>query len=123
MTKEEKDLLFKDLAQRLPYRVKVHIPFLNHVETLIGLDIIDGEIRINGYISDVKPYLRPMSSMNEEERLVYLNLTLDYTNNKSYKKPTIEVIDWLNKYHFDYRGLIKKGLAIEVTESNNPYKD
>ena len=32
-------------------------------------------------------------------------------------------VDWLNNHHFDYRGLIKKGLAIEVTEENNPYKE
>jgi hypothetical protein len=32
------------------------------------------------------------------------------------------VMDWLNERHFDYRGLIEKGLAIEVTEENNPYK-
>lgn len=30
--------------------------------------------------------------------------------------------DWLNAHHFDYRGLIEKDLAIEVTEENNPYK-
>jgi hypothetical protein len=36
--------------------------------------------------------------------------------------PDIETYDWLNKNHFDYRGLIEKDLAIEVTEENNPYK-
>ena len=35
----------------------------------------------------------------------------------------MDAIDWLNKHHFDYRGLIPLGLAIEVTEENNPYKD
>jgi hypothetical protein len=30
--------------------------------------------------------------------------------------------DWLNKKMFDYRGLIEKGLAIEVTKENNPYE-
>ena len=33
-----------------------------------------------------------------------------------------EYIDWLNKHHFDYRNLIGKGLAIAVTEENNPYR-
>ena len=65
--------------------------------------------------SDIKPYLRPISSMNDEERLVYLNLTHDYTN-KTYKEPTTEIIDWLNEHHFDYRGLIEKGLALEAPE-------
>ena len=66
----------------------------------------------------IKPYLRPMSSMTEEEKLMYEGLMIG-TNNVSYM---LDVIDWLNKNHFDYRGLIPKGLAIEVTEENNPYK-
>ena len=33
------------------------------------------------------------------------------------------LIDWLNAHHFDYRGLIEKGLAIPVTEENNTYKE
>lgn len=41
------------------------------------------------------------------------------TDNVSYM---LDVIDWLNKHHFDYRHLIEKNLAIEVTEENNPYK-
>lgn len=145
MTKEEKDLLFKDLAPRLPYGVKVHIPFLNHVETLIGLDIIDGEIRINGYICDIRPYLRPMSSMTEEEKNELLELVvgkegMKYFNvsdngtidgNDSAEQDlrnfnfhwinfdcvnTSTYIDWLNAQHFDYKGLIEKGLALEAPE-------
>jgi hypothetical protein len=34
---------------------------------------------------------------------------------------SVHKYDWLNAHHFDYRGLIEKGLAIEVTEENNPY--
>ena len=70
-----------------------------------------------------KPYLRPMSSMTEEEKEEYHSIQSDiwkpcgtqyYDNWRS--------IDWLNEHHFDYRNLIGKGLAIEVNESNNPYK-
>jgi hypothetical protein len=35
---------------------------------------------------------------------------------------SVECLDWLNSKHFDYRGLILKGLAIAVTDENNPYK-
>lgn len=77
---------------------------------------------------EVLPYLRSMSSMTEDEQKEFVQfhcinlcpvimdccLTLD---NES------KMFDWLNKNHFDYRGLIPKGLAIEVTEENNPYKD
>ena len=33
------------------------------------------------------------------------------------------MIEKLYEQNFDYRGLIEKGLAIEVTEKNNPYKE
>ena len=92
------------------------------------------------YIGDIKPYLRPMSSMTEEEKnelKEYLDAeevdcngfgyseggTLeDYISSIPYSL-CVGVVDWLNKHHFDYRGLIEKGLAIEITENNNPYKD
>lgn len=88
----------------------------------------------------VKPYLRPMSSMTKEERIEFSRL-LDiryceedweghistsycieidsvYTDDEDgikYPSPfSMEAIDWLNKYHFDYRGLIEKGLALEA---------
>ena len=69
-------------------------------------------------IVDVKPYLRPMSSMTDEEEKEYRNI-----DNRSYSCPidyahipASERIDWLNKNHFDYRGLIPKGLALEAQE-------
>ena len=55
-----------------------------------------------------------MSSMTEEEKKDFRKFQLDYSN---------ITYDWLNAHHFDYRGLIEKGLAIEVEENNNPYKD
>lgn len=81
------------------------------------------------------PYLRSMSSMTEEEesewRLTFdtvydlvpggdLDNEDDYDDNW-HNEPSAESFDWLNAHHFDYRGLIEKGLAIEVTEENNPY--
>jgi hypothetical protein len=66
-----------------------------------------------------------MSSMTEEESDEFQQLdtecdkmpTFDYVSIEHYR-----IFDWLNAHHFDYRGLILKGLAIEVNESNNPYK-
>lgn len=69
----------------------------------------------------VKPYLRPMSSQTSEER-EELNNILEYQY-CSDDSCMCEATDWLNAHHFDYRGLIDKGLAIEVTKENNPYKD
>ena len=132
MNQEDKELLLKDLSARLPYDVLV----LNKdgdVESFTWQELKEFG---DGYIS--KPYLRPMSSMTEEEKeeLSHLlpkdwSVEIDKLNNFYFDmSPSIfmeidvflNIIDWLNKYHFDYRGLIKKGLAIAVTEENNPYK-
>ena len=135
MTQEEKQLLLVDLCARLPYKVQCEgfyeedasykSPFgslekvIDQMENIEHVGFDDGEIYvvIGGFqceLCDVKPYLRPMSSMTEEER------------NEQYKYSAfnnIEYFDWLNAHHFDYRGLIEKGLAIAVTEENNPYKE
>lgn len=66
----------------------------------------------------VRPYLRPMSSMTEEEVKEYKHLVAFSGSPDG----AANFIDWLNAHHFDYRGLIPKGLAIEVTKENNPYK-
>lgn len=118
MTQEEKDLLIKYLCAALPYGVLVNYKIkYDNVERATILngnhvrDIMDG---ISSWI-EFKPYLRPMSSMTEEEDVFYNTV---YTTLKFYDK-----VDWLNSCHFDYRGLIEKGLAIKVDENNNPYKD
>lgn len=122
MTQEEKDLLVKDLSARLPYRV-----ICNVQDGKINKDYVLTGIHANGYGFDnkygvfygsesfvVKPYLRPMSSMTEEEKEEYKKWAWDDF--------CLDTVDWLNAHHFDYRGLIEKGLAIAVTEENNPYK-
>ena len=145
MEENLKHLLLKDLCARLPYGVKVehllHAP--NNPSELFGVDVdkqilyCDHKGREEWYKVDfIKPYLRPMSSMTEEEKNYidhrwgadnYGNIT----TYSSYEGGVSEIEladivgfqDWLNKNMFDYRGLIEKGLAIEVTEENNPYKD
>lgn len=59
----------------------------------------------------IKPYLRSLSSMTNAER---------DRMRKDINKTHEDITDWLDKYHFDYRGLIKKGLALEAPE--NMYK-
>ena len=128
-----------DLCGRLPYGVKIlcegwdcdHDCEFTTVEELIGIDdrfiytIWRDEkdkhsIKEPLSITDYKPYLRPISSMTEEERTEYLNACGNEMDN-ALSSPRYSGIDWLNKHHFDYRGLIEKGLAIS-TEENNPYK-
>ena len=131
MTREDKQLLLADLCARLPYGVKAQV---------IGWDKEKGEVEVplrvysmntDGYVYfesndyDVnylavdacRLYLRPMSSMTLEELEEYRRFG-DHIRDAECKThiANYEQIDWLNKYHFDYRGLIPKGLAIEAPE-------
>lgn len=138
MTQKDKELLLQDLCARLPYKpfARWYHKALNKFRDVKIMEISTYGKNIDDYhvnvlcqpepgvdyeasIVDIKPYLRPMSSMTEEEMGEY-NLTktlsiVDY--------PTLKSFDWLNAHHFDYRGLIEKDLAIEVTKENNPYKE
>lgn len=112
MKQEERELLLKDLCARLPYGVKLDID--NRIGTLFELDIDlgfgcyrqDGAVCFYSNIEDAKPYLRPMSSMTKEKYYEFRLLPL--LNYESY--------DWLLQNHFDFRGLIEKGLALEAPE-------
>jgi len=118
MTQEEKQLLLKDLCARLPYNntmVRVEILDENHAMMKGGTQDDELSIVWVGIVAAgnpyhiIKPYLRPMSSMTEEEKEEYNNARSDYYDD-------LETYDWLNAHHFDYRGLIEKGLALEAPE-------
>ena len=120
MTQEEKQLLLKDLCARLPYGVKVEYngkvyslsrPYLNF------MCIINGAGEESPSVEKCKPYLRPMLSMTEDEKKEVFSCISNAWNLTASNQ-----IDWLNAHHFDYRGLIEKGLAIVVTEETNPYR-
>ena len=123
MTQEDKEIVFKDLCARLPYGVKMnHIADDEHSpKTLIGAakDMITLK-GLGGYecvdIEDYKPYLFPLSSMTEKQKNEYQYITERWMNDPAYS--ISDSIDWLNKNHFDYRGLIEKGLAIDATGLN-----
>ena len=133
MTQKNKDLLLKDLCARLPYNVKCCIYNFYRDEWE------DETITINNLselidtfsISEIKPYLFPMSSMTEEQReelkREYCNIACDNIKKMfanpdeshlySSKSSSFE-IDWFNKHHIDYRGLIPMGLANDATGLN-----
>jgi len=124
MTQEEKQLLLIDLCARLPYRntkVKVTKP-TNDI--MVGKHICS-TIDIKDFILGkfiIRPYLRPMSSMTDEERENwYKQSKVDYDCEFN-PEPILLLenchlsVDWLNKYGFDYRGLIPKGLGLEASE-------
>ena len=123
MAQEEIQLLLKDLSARLMYGVMCQVDDgaagLNDGK-LIEIDISRELIRFDddgywdAYIDDVKPYLRPMSSMTEEEREELKQVAL--VDNEGVPGDIPAYIDWLNKKMFDYRGLIPMGLALEAPE-------
>lgn len=136
MKEEEKELLTEDLCERLPFGLKVLADLDKEFDggiigTLSGIYwkewplkkkelYVEIEKGVTGYtIEEVRPYLRPMTSMTESEFNTFL-----YHNfsDRSATHFTPECVSWLKMHHFDYRGLIPRGLAIKVTEENNPYK-
>lgn len=135
MKQEEKKLLLKDLYARIPYAVKILHQGWNYetddelstLERVTGVDerfIYTKVINDNGeeYTSgrhaislyDDKPYLFSLSSMTEEQYKKYWELE----HSGDMEHLSIPLLDWLNKNHFDYRGLIEKGLAIDATGKN-----
>ena len=118
MKQEEKELLLVDLCARLPYRVKVQTPVMNDEITLTCDDISAYFFNPDNKVF-IKPFLRPMSSMTEEENKEICQFMKDYNLLPGPDRAGVfcgEIVDWLNAHHFDYRGLIEKGLAIEAPE-------
>lgn len=127
MTQEDKELLFIDLCNRIHYKTICASKRFDK-SILVGMDDDGATFSYVDCLGqtvyelldiiefDVKPYLRPMSSMTEEEEKEYTNIdNRSYSCPKDYAHiPASDRIDWLNKHHFDYRGLIEKGLALEA---------
>lgn len=126
MTQENKKLLIKDLCARLPYGVKVKLgdnPNIFDLEYRMKFAAMYGDSdKLEDIldITNIKPYLRPMSSMTGVETLEYLSLkeSIVASDDITYSFETYESIDWLDKNMFDYRGLIPMGLAEDATDKN-----
>ena len=127
MTKEDRQLLLKDLAARFPYGVVLDVDTTDwkapqgHIQVKIegyGVIFKDLSLIVNGsyYGDNYKPYLRPMSSMTEEEVVEFESITEELLEHGTSEEIWDTVIDWLNAHHFDHRHLIEKGLAIEAPE-------
>lgn len=144
MTQEQKDLLLKDLCERLPYGVKCAVHDDTNIHSLSG--VVYGKPYRELYFEELdwkecdgfegiqycKPYLFPISNMNEEQlEEFYCEFVANEINFNDFKKYYFEtssyyellitvsdcpsVIEWFIKNHFDYRGLIHMGLAIDAT--------
>lgn len=147
MTQENKELLLKDLCARLPYNVICQVEFKENgkynskVMLLSGIFTDEAYFTTKGgsiYSNEYKPYLFSLSSMDDKQKKEIQEIVGNPDNACIIRKtdglelwlnfidtdPTIwvdtifEVQDYLNKNHFDYRGLIEKGLAISATNLN-----
>ena len=124
MTQEDKELLLKDLCSRLPYGVKVKVKYYDDNWRLLAIytNCTTYAIRDIGYpietcFEDCKPYLFPLSSMTEEQSKEYHELIGGMFGTSALIN--FEILeDFFHKNHFDYRGLIEKGLAIDATNLN-----
>ena len=139
MEQEDKELLLKYLSARLQYGVRISVN--DKIETLQGINVLDDtaeyDIFLSSNIEEVKPYLFPLSSMTEEQEK---EISKRYNYHNYYDGLCIEITyhsegywdtdtscnlqdylwleEFFNKNHFDYRGLIEKGLAKDATNLN-----
>lgn len=135
MTQEEKDLILKDLCARVPYDVKVQ--YMNNIFVVdyissykeVKLDVPDN---YTVSISEVKPYLFPLSSMTKEQLFEVQEILgkneieiddgflriVDSDRNVITYLEILAVLEWFYKNHFDINDLIPKGLAIDATGLN-----
>jgi hypothetical protein len=118
MTQKQKELLLKDLCARLPYNLVINCTEEDDEKTnfncFLAPDMIK-DIKSETAYWIIKPYLRPMSSMTEEEKKEYAMFFRAFSCSM-YERESVERIDWLQAHHFDYRGLIEEGLALEAPE-------
>lgn len=135
MTIEDKELLLIDLSARLPYGVVcvgityeldddgekyISVKVKNTLTEIHNYKLETAYVRL-GLISSckletVKPYLRPMDSITEEEKKEYEHIAPGIEIENGVYIPNVNQIEWLNAHHFDYRGLIERGLALEAPE-------
>lgn len=164
MTNEEKALFLQDLSARLPYNLQLRCFDLEVDEdnsytgnkicsdqALFGINLLNIETEYTESspiicvdedgqegcysLDNIKPYLRPMSSMTDSEKteleLIGFRYKESHITNEymikgyNYIKPPYtpvdevkcsEVIDFFNSRHLDYHGLIEKGLALKAPE-------
>ena len=137
MIQEDKNLLLQDLCSRLPYGIRCSFGVDDAIYEITGVNPSScgaSEIQathiksgINGdfTISSCKPYLFPLSSMTEEQKKEFdqlIELELKAINDEiDHIQATAFEVDFYNKHHFDWRGLIPLGLANDATGLNIYY--
>jgi len=127
MNDTDKQLLIRDLCARLPYGVKLKIGRSDYLDTFIiynaRYETVSDAIS-SAPVDKCKPYLFPMSSMTEEQRtelIQHCGLGISFKGSIAFEEEISgmsKYIDWLNERHFDFRGLLERGLGIDATNLN-----
>ncbi len=139
---EDKELLIKELCARLPYGVEVEHKsgFGGILHDIVVYPLYEGDTikdyvcttNFFGeddyvYIEYFKPCLFPLSSMTDEQKQEYLSIinyiSPDDTDNWRegefiYVDQISQLMHFFYSNHLDFRGLIPKGLAIDMTNKN-----
>lgn len=117
-------------AEKYTIRIDGEFVPLANIEVVTAKDIISLD-DCPGYT--IKPYLFPLSSMTkEQESYVHFNTKFRITRFENIEVKIDEddnyfnvdeddwlnLFDWFNKNHFDYRGLIPMGLAENAMGKN-----
>lgn len=135
MTQEDKELLIKDLCARLPYGVKVKLgnnPNIFDLEYRIKFAVMygDSDDKLEDIldITNIKPYLFPMSSMTDRQKNLFSLIVCKLDDSDIWRNGDMifidnetdldSLLDFYNKNHLDWRGLIPKGLALDATGKN-----
>lgn len=135
MTNKERKILAVDLNERTQYNVIVHTPegdnTLNYVDRFWEVMVNNGQTYTYA-IDQVKPYLKSMSRLTVEDRERmkrelcpngtgtfddnYLLCPMNHYGEMISYTFMEDILNWLRKHHFDYKGLIQMGLALEAPE-------
>lgn len=141
MEKIDRELLIKEISARLPYGVKAKVYGWDEEKGEVEIPLRIYSINTDGYVyfetndynvdylnvDDCLLYLRPMSSMTDEEKREYESFIggqkpfdSDFSAYPKeyrfvYEWDVANYVKWLNAHHFDYRGLIPKNLALDCT--------
>ena len=125
MDTKNKELLLKDLNARLPYGVKIELTWWvmgegTYINTTLEPDHIEQLLNDEDGDTEIKPYLRPMSSMTETEKEEYCQLQqrVIYNSKGVVNEDITKYINWCYKKHLDINNLIPMGLAIDATGLN-----
>ena len=131
MTQEEKELLLKDLCARLPYNPLVeykgesyNVLGIAHERLVLCKPFMSYTLKENPLVEEVKPYLFPLSRICDNEELGkefdgLIELELKAISDEIAPTQVTEFeVDFYNKHHLDWRGLIPMGLAIDCTNLN-----